>query len=177
MLKKTDPCRHRIFGVGLSKTGTTSLCDALSVLGFKSIHYAPIARINGAKAHLSWPWWIDDYDAMPDLPVAAVYQELAIRFADSTFILTVRDEEEWLASARKHFSARAYEESKQKSKFAQGLQLNAHMYGGNIFDENAYRSAFRSHNNTVRQYFASYPKFYELDIPGGDGWYELCKNC
>ena len=60
--------RPRIFGIGLSKTATTSLCDALGILGFKALHYAPVAEIDDLGVRLNWPWWVEDYDAMADLP-------------------------------------------------------------------------------------------------------------
>ncbi|HEV8715109.1 MAG TPA: sulfotransferase [Candidatus Binatia bacterium] len=31
--------RSKIFGLGLSRTGTTSLTEALEILGFSTIHY------------------------------------------------------------------------------------------------------------------------------------------
>lgn len=174
VFRKTDPRRHRIFGVGLSKTATTTLCDALNVLGFKSIHYAPIARISNGKVKLTWPWWIEDYDAMADLPVAATYWQLAERFPNATFILTTRDEDAWLTSAQKHFNATSYQDAKRQPRFANGVLLDAHMYGQNVFDEDVFRKAFRAHNEAVRKHFADHPRFYELDICGGDSWKALC---
>ena len=31
--------RHKIFGVGLNKTGTTSLAQAVELLDFRAVHY------------------------------------------------------------------------------------------------------------------------------------------
>ncbi|GIT89303.1 hypothetical protein ROBYS_43190 [Roseobacter sp. OBYS 0001] len=159
----------------MSKTATTSLCDALEILGFKSIHYAPISRIKGSAVHLTWPWWIEDYEAMADLPVACLYKELGARFPNAIFVLTVRNEREWLVSARKHFSLPAYNRAKHQSRFRQSIALDKHMYGSNVFEESCYLEAFRTHNEAVRRHFAKHPKFHELDICGGDGWNELCK--
>ena len=174
ILGQRDPLRPRIFGVGLSKTATTTLCDALRVLGFNALHYGPVARIEDGAAQLEWPWWLEDVDAMADLPVAAVYQELAERFPTSTFILTTRNEDAWLSSARKHFNAEAVARTREQSRFAHGLALDRYMYDANVFHEDRFRAAFRRHNNAVRTYFGSDPRFHEMDICAGEGWERLC---
>ena len=67
-----DPDRPRIFGIGLNKTGTTSLDSALLVLGFSSLHFG------GQAAHDAVHAAIDDgvalvsyldprYDAFSDV--------------------------------------------------------------------------------------------------------------
>jgi hypothetical protein len=58
----------KIFGIGLSKTGTTSLNQALIELGFKSVHDSQRAELFSGD------------------------------FGGSKFILTVRDVEDWLQS-------------------------------------------------------------------------------
>jgi hypothetical protein len=174
VLCQRDPFRPRIFGVGLSKTATTTLCDALRLLEFNTIHYGPVARIETDTAHLQWPWWLEDVDAMADLPVAAVFRQLAERFPTSTFILTTRDEEAWLSSARKHFNAEAFAKALQLPHFQKGLKLNKYMYDDNVFNEDKFRAAFRKHNSHVRSYFGSDPRFHEMDICAGDGWDRLC---
>lgn len=173
LMRARDPLRPRIFGVGLSKTATTSLCDALDILGFKTIHYAPIVRIENGSSSLQWPWWIEDFDAMADLPVAVMFRQLAERFPTSTFILTHRDEDDWLSSAEKHFSRERVEQACQSERYEQGVLLDRFAYGTNIFDEKTFRLAFRQHNSEVRDFFRGSPRFYELDICGGDGWCEL----
>lgn len=175
VLGARDPMRPRIFGIGLSKTATTSLCDALGILGFKALHYAPVAEIDDLGVRLNWPWWVEDYDAMADLPVAVVFRQLAERFPTSTFILTVRDEEAWLASAEKHFNPARYRRASSERRFEQGLLLNKFAYGTNQFELEAFRSAFRQHNAEVRDFFAGHPRYFELDICGGDSWNEVCR--
>ena len=175
LLGRRNSERPRIFGIGLSKTATTTLCDALSILGYKTIHYAPIVQIEKNEADFIWPWWIEEYDAMADLPVAAVYPELSRRFPNSTFILTTRNEDAWLVSARKHFNQAAFDSARDVEKFRQGVLLNKHMYGANVFDEARFRQAFRNHTAEVRQHFDGDPRYHELDICGGDRWERLCQ--
>ena len=50
----------KVFGIGLSRTGTTSLSEALGILGFSAVHYPATMRD------------IETHDAAADLPVVVV---------------------------------------------------------------------------------------------------------
>jgi len=82
--------RHsgRIFGVGLARTGTTSLAKALQQLGYKTAHAVPEQLIDG-------------FDAVVDAPIPSLYKFLDLRYPGSKFILTVRSPGAWLASFRR----------------------------------------------------------------------------
>ena len=86
----------KIFGIGLSKTATNSLCDALAILGYELIHYPPQNIFDV----------VERCDGCADLPTCALYKELDSRFPGRKFILTIRDRGRWLASAQKHFERR-----------------------------------------------------------------------
>src|SRR6185503_19618665 len=95
-----------IFGIGLSKTGTTSLYAALHELGYRSATYGHMAELGLSD------WFRGDfttdylagYDAVTDLPIGVFYAQLDMRYPGSKFILTVRDVESWLVSAKTQFS-------------------------------------------------------------------------
>ena len=94
----------KVFGIGLSKTGTTSLYAALDRLGFRSGTYRHL-RALGLDAWFRGDFSGDplgDYDALSDLPVGAFYRQLDRRYPGSKFILTHRDRESWLASCRSY---------------------------------------------------------------------------
>jgi len=121
----------KIFVIGLSKTGTTSLAQALDLLGFRCCHY-PVGAMNyydphpfftrfmnylGYKLfnnpigirnlHLKTPCidltLFDEFDAYADTPITYCYKELDKTHPDSKFILTTRELEPWLKSCRWHF--------------------------------------------------------------------------
>ena len=66
---------NKIFGIGLSKTGTTSLYAALAYLGYRSGTYGHMKKLGLDQ------WWqgnfkkdyLRDFDAMTDLPIGAFY--------------------------------------------------------------------------------------------------------
>lgn len=80
---------NKIFGIGLSRTGTTSCCELMKSLGFKSIHL-PFSIEE-----------IDEYTFSNDTSVSARFEELDLRYPNSKFIYTIRDPEQWATSCMK----------------------------------------------------------------------------
>ena len=68
--------RAKTFGIGLSRTGTTSLTLALEALGLSVAHFPTTMK------------QIEEHDAATDTPVAASFQSLDSRFPGSKFIYT-----------------------------------------------------------------------------------------
>lgn len=104
---------NRVFILGDSRTGTSTLGTFLKALGFNSIHY----YVNEARQiqpdHLnhSENWknlqtFIDgsEYNAFSDYPTRLFYKELSKKY-DAKFILTTRkDTKTWKNSMEKYFS-------------------------------------------------------------------------
>lgn len=166
--------REIVFGLGLSKTATSSLDRAMDILGYTTIHYPPIARVEGARCDLDWPWWMEKYDSANDLPVAATYRQLHERFPNATFILTVRDLDAWLDSCRKHFTEERAKGFEGVPRLEQARRLYLHMYGRTSFERTAFADAYRRHVDGVVDFFANRKPLTILDIPRGDAWPELC---
>jgi hypothetical protein len=82
----------KVFGVGLSRTGTTSFCRALEMVGFSPLHEPQ--SLDQVKAH----------DAACDLSVAARYKEFDGLFPGSKFVLTFREKNYWAPSAIRHYA-------------------------------------------------------------------------
>jgi hypothetical protein len=140
----------KVFVIGLSKTGTTSIGDALERLRFQRIGWEDIR-----SRFLFRSWLAADlnpmismtqhYDAFEDLPWALVYQEMARAYPDAKFILTLRaDEKDWLRSIKEHTARRTWigHEFVYGAKRAEG-------------HEEQYLEAYRSHNNEVRKFFGN----------------------
>lgn len=174
LLGLRDAARPRVICVGLSKTATTSVCDALEILGYRTIHYAPIARIENGTCRLDWPWWMNRYDAMGDLPVAAMFRELDARFPTARFILTTREDEAWLKSCAKHFTVKKRDAAREQARFQQSLALDRYMFGNDVFDPETFLVHYHLHNTAVRDHFRSSSRFLEMDVGAGQGWAPLC---
>src|ERR1700735_3895406 len=79
-------------GIGLGRTGTTSLCEALQLLGYKNVQHNP-----------DFPE-LKTLDGGADVGVLIFYKYLDYKFPGSKFVLTLRDLEEWLRSEEYIFS-------------------------------------------------------------------------
>lgn len=166
--------RAWVFGIGLSKTGTTSLSDALELLGYNAFHLPPVAKADGAGGiMMDWPWWVMKHDALSDLTVAVLWRELDSLYPNARFIYTPRDMESWLDSCRRHFTAELAE-----ARVAQGQSylndLCAAFYGSHLYDEAMYRAAYLRHEAEVRTHFAGRVDFLDYDLIAGAGWEPLC---
>ena len=91
----------KIFGIGMPKTGTTSLHRALVELGFEALDFphdpATVAELRAGNYRLSI---LEQVDALTDTPIPAVFAQLDREYPGSKFILTVRDMDSWLESCR-----------------------------------------------------------------------------
>ena len=79
----------KIFGIGLSRTGTTSCCELMKTLGYKSIHLP----LNMQQ--------INEHEFCNDASVAARFEQLDKDYPGSKFIYTTRDRTAWVASCMK----------------------------------------------------------------------------
>jgi len=161
----------KVFGIGLSKTGTTSLYAALHVLGYRSGTFGHLRALglekwfNGDFSHD----YLKDFDAVTDLPIGLFYKQLDLRYPGSKFILTIRDLEPWLASCERQFSKRP----NPPEGFHRRVRTAA--YGATEFDRDRFIERRDAHHAGIRAYFAQRPEdLLELDICGGEGWDALC---
>jgi hypothetical protein len=148
----------KVFGIGLSRTGTTSLHEALKVLGFKSIHYPPAPNLHQLLKY---------FDAASDTPIAAKYKELDSCYPNSKFILTVREREAWLRSTERLFSGSIPNEEWRRDELRQ-------LYGTLRWNKEMFTAAYSKHLADVLEYFHNRPLLI-IDIASGAGWGPLCK--
>jgi hypothetical protein len=152
----------KVWGIGLSRTGTTTLAYALEILGFKSGHFV-------------LPRYFDNYDAVTDVTVSVRYKDLDRRYPGSKFILTTREIEGWLASYERHIRRRQIPKC-DSEWLDEILHCRRTLYGTIGFDPELCRRSFHRHNNEVTDYFMNRDvEFLQMDIIAGDGWDKLCE--
>jgi len=179
---------RKIFNLGLSRTGTTSITKALQILGFRVRHDL---QGGGEYKYLDDLWrgsfdWdcLKNFDAFADIPISIYYKELDRQFLNSKFILTVRNKEDWLASCQHHFSTIHKDISLVKRPLGKSWNM-AHLdmpslirlmtYGRVYFDEPYFSDFYDQHKHDVQQYFKNRDEqLLILDICGGEGWEKLC---
>lgn len=151
--------KSKVFGIGLSRTGTTSLSEALGILGFSAVHYPTSMRD------------IETHDAAADLPIADTFEILDTTFPGSKFIYTVRERMRWIESCRRHWTR------KQGRKIdALHREFRERIYGTLDFNPTLFAQAYDRHEQRVLSYFAARPQdLMVLDICSGHAdWEQLC---
>ena len=161
---------NKIFGVGMFKTGTTTLGVALMELGF-SCYNGPWKNPEEFPYD---PWnlnpeiytankqsliqKVEKFDAFQDYPFMYAYEALDEWFPNSKFILTTRDPESLAVSDRKMW-------------IRQELAVESEIPSPSQFIER-----YENHYNAVTTYFKSRPEdLLEVSWFDGDSWEKLCE--
>ena len=110
--------RHdgKIFGIGFYKTGTTSLYEALRILGYRTLNGDTPGSYPGADDGATLIKQIDagnyrlptfeQFDAFTDNPYFHIWRQIYELYPDAKYILTVRDEQPWIDSCVKFYRNR-----------------------------------------------------------------------
>jgi glycosyltransferase involved in cell wall biosynthesis len=163
------PDRPRIFGIGLNKTGTTSLHEALSVLGRESLHWGgpSLRRLVEVSLETGEPLLsrLDPrFDAFSDIRALSTnYELLDAQYPGSSFVLTVRPIDDWIESRRLHVESNVRRKAVGEYH---GVFLTV--------DEAAWREEWEQHVAGARAYFAGRPEFLEVDVTASPDWGPLC---
>lgn len=159
----------KVFCVGWSKTGTTSLTEALRILGLFSWHSAPwVIDSMGCDNDFSS---IADYTSVSDLPVCALFRELDQAFPGSKFILTSRPAENWIESST--FAMKDYNIG-SKDILESEVRMTRWIYGTDQFDRQLFLQRYIQHNQQVLEYFKDRSDFLVIDIAEANQWQKLC---
>jgi 3'-phosphoadenosine 5'-phosphosulfate (PAPS) 3'-phosphatase len=163
--------RSKIFGIGLSKTGTTSLANALQILGYKTKDNMGVVKYAAGDLSSVDLDVVDSFEAITDTPIPSFYREIDARFPGSKFILTVRDADGWLKSCKKQFTQRFAESQTEAHK-----QVFTDLYGTDVFDAQRFASGYERYVDGVREYFKDRPHdLLIFNIAAGEGWDKLCR--
>lgn len=163
----------KVFCIGLNKTGTRSLHDALELLGLRSLHWGgpergpEIRALVEAALREGRPLLddIDDVDAYSDiLALSTSFDVLDRQYPGSRFILTVRDVDAWIDSRRRHVEENVARRDRGEYR---GAFLTV--------EPEAWTVEMTEHVARVRAHFAHRPDdLLVMDIAAGDGWEVLC---
>jgi hypothetical protein len=174
----------KVFGIGLSRTGTTSLNKALQLLGLNAFHwnFPPQNRLLTLE---------DAYfcDAITDINAAWNFDLLARVFPNARFVYTTRPLDDWERSVARHYHAKTPAILKRRLsktpvlKAATGPNALTHdplyhaihhaLYTGH----DSWRGAYLSHNARVQAFFEAAPeRLLTINVfEGEQDWTDLCK--
>lgn len=173
----------KVFGIGLSRTGTESLTEALRILGWrKSVHW-PLSLSE-----------IADAEAATDVTVACRFPALARVHPKAKFILTIRDAEAWTRSIHRFFTKEHYgwvRDHCNEDQFQFAMDAERKLYGREVYtgeygahglmypctlDDSVLKKAYRFHLENVLKFFRKQPgRLMLFSLCGGEGWGPLCR--
>lgn len=164
-----DDDRPRVFGIGMNKTGTSSLHAAVSHLGYRSVHHgdAELRRAIETARDEGRPMLSDvdpDLDAFCDIPAMTDgFAELDRCYPGSKFVLTVRQVDAWVTSRVRHV---------ENNRRRRELGLDH----GNFLevDVDTWLAERDRHHDAVLSHFAGRPDdLLVIDLCAGQGWERL----
>ena len=157
----------KVFGIGLNKTGTSSLKTCMKLWGFNHMSF----DLDAFNAYRNKDWVYlksicDAHDSFENWPWALMYEQLDAWYPDAKFILSVRsDAQTWFKSLSKH-----------GKRIGPLVDYELYIYGYAVPDENvqAHIDYYNNHNKKVEDYFANRPgRLIKVCWEQGDGWSEL----
>ncbi|CAK8698376.1 unnamed protein product [Clavelina lepadiformis] len=102
----------KVIVAGFPKTGTTTMCTALTILGYKTYDFFEHYSYRGDDWNklLESGGSVDDFkrmyqdvDAVTDVPACYFWEQIHEAFPDAKIILSIRDEDAWYKSFSKQF--------------------------------------------------------------------------
>lgn len=138
--------KDKIFGIGLNKTGTTSIGKYFEKLGYKHYCGCSYDNIVKAKNNINEIYKIaDKFEFFEDWPWPLIFKKLYTKYPKSKFILTIRkNEEEWFDSLLRH--------SKRNPSTKQRLEIYGH-YDPNETNKIDHITFYNNHNTDVLNFF------------------------
>jgi hypothetical protein len=163
-----------VFGVGMNKTGTSSLARALRHLGVMPVASQRLVHQTGLIEALLERGDYEPalryarmYRAFEDRPwnVWEMYRRLDERYPGSRFVLTRRDPESWWRSVERWITV---------SKPGIGALYRRHLRAASLARQDMI-DAYLAYEGEVCDYFGGRTDFAVLDFEAGDSWRQLCE--
>ena len=147
----------KIFGIGASKTGTSTLGACFELLGYTHIGWNEDLEEKYLGRNFDYLFDVaEKYQSFEDTPWNSdnFFKELDRRFPGSKFILTVRDTRDWFRSYSTYFRGMIPDVADKERKL--------------IAD-------YERRNREVIEYFAQRPgDLLVINICAGEGWQAIC---
>jgi Sulfotransferase domain len=164
----------KVFEIGFGRTGTSSLTAAAECLGYHVLHWGAPHHAEMLKELFDGRLYscIAGYDFISDC-VAPIFHEVDTAFPGSKFILSVRDELQWLRSFAHHTKV-----TQQQPQMDFRTFYRIQRFGCFSFEHNQARllKSYRDHTLAVQSYFRDRPAdLLTINVCAGEGWEKLCR--
>lgn len=169
---------NKIFCTGLGRTGTSSLTDALKILGLRICHFPMFISVKEAiQSTEVGPLYLyalhnNVFQGLSDEPTSILYKRLDISYPNSLFIHTVRDVDDWIKSKEWFYTQYI---NRAPQEFIDYMDIVTEvLYGQREFDANVFSNVYNTFNQDVADYFSDRDCLLTLDVTQGEPWEALC---
>lgn len=159
---------EKVFGIGLNKTGTTTLGACLKQMGYKhQSHSEAYARMHYDGRISELMAVARKYDSFEDWPWPLMFKELSEEFPEAKFVLTKRTSADaWLKSLTTHSYKLPPDENYHELVYGYKYPLGHKNYHLNFYNQ---------HNAAVTKHFEDQPdRLLEIDWSIEHDWSRLC---
>ena len=185
--------RTHIFQLGMICAGSTSLCEALNILGIPSLHWEGpgpdykqfeneiIPENIKSNRRLFYPY-DEQFTGFLDFNGVLFYQTLYEMYPESKFIFTGRAYEPWFESALRLSQTRwrngepVYINAGPRRVSMINSNIGQDMPEAELVLRKKDMQNYYIHNHQIPMFFKNNPRFLQMKIcdGGGDGWEKLC---
>lgn len=154
---------NKVIGIGLPKTGTSSLAVALNNNNIPTIHFGdPECNEIIDKMYKGIYTYsvLDKYMGITNA-FEMLFPQIDHAYPGSKFIYTYRNKESWLVSAKDHW------ERMLANPVAKPMEIHHHLitFGTYLFNEDRFAWVYDYHSKIVNDYFSSRPgTFLSIDV-------------
>lgn len=167
---------QKVFVIGLGRTGTTSMTEALGHLGYTIIHTPDVwHQLKYGDYNLdllNHP----QVDGIGDVAAAIFFKQLDREWPGSKFILTLRELGGWLRSQEYHVKASHVEERTGAAR-ENMVFTRAAAYGSVEYERWRFIDVYRDHLRSVRDHFSGRDDLLQIKLgwEGQKKWSLLCE--
>jgi hypothetical protein len=157
----------KVFGVGLNKTGTTTLGQCFKLLGYRHAPYDRTLLYRLHEGDLEPAFAVaDKFDTFEDWPWPLMFKQLDARYPDAKFVLTERSSpQKWIDSLKNH-SERSGTERVREIAYGHPMP-HGH--------EDELMAFYAAHGRAVREHFVDRPEKLLVSCWETESrWHELC---
>lgn len=170
----------KIFGIGLSKTGTASLASALNIDAVHWDYTQDTIEYIDSSLYIC-PEKFKSHDAFTDTPIARIYKKLDKLFPHSKFIYTYRDQDDWINSCKKFFYLNLTK-NQLKNRYERTSKRDSLMidlYNSIEFNREKFINAYKNHEKEIFKHFKNRKNdLLSINICSSSSkgnWQKICK--
>ena len=143
---------NKIIGIGLPKTGTSTLSRCLTAMNIPTLHFGS-NKCDGIRHNMYRGIYkyniMNKYKGITNA-FDTIYPQIDKTYPNSVFILTIRNKDDWLKSCEKHFNKALLNVGEEAMTF---MRHNIITFGTCLYNEDRFSYVYDTHLENAQRYF------------------------